>query len=41
MVGKNIEKGSQNVSLGKICDKVGIVAHEFGHVLGYFLCYYS
>ena len=35
MVGKNIDKGEQQVSLGKHCDKVGIAAHEFGHVLGY------
>lgn len=35
MVGRNSKNGAQNVSLGTLCDKVGIAAHEFGHVIGY------
>ena len=37
MVGRNLQTGAQNVSLGVLCDKVGIAAHEFGHVIGYYL----
>jgi hypothetical protein len=34
MVGKIVNRGPQNVSLGRLCDKVGIAAHEYGHVIG-------
>lgn len=35
MVGRNSVIGSQNVSLSDECNKVGIAAHEFGHVIGF------
>ena len=34
MVGKIVNKGPQNVSLGRLCDKVGLAAHEYGQVIG-------
>ena len=33
-VGKSGE-GRQDVSIGKNCDKFGIVVHELGHVVGF------
>jgi hypothetical protein len=35
MVGRSGILGSQNVSLNDECNKVGIAAHEFGHVIGF------
>jgi len=33
-VGKRSE-GAQAISIGKNCDKFGIVVHELGHVIGF------
>lgn len=35
-VGKNMLSGPQIVSLGPRCSKMGLIAHELGHALGFF-----